>query len=221
MNSGCDIEGTITNKQVKTLLIDHFGEEISFAYPRKRSKSQLAFSTKTSVKQAVKKIWASYPLLEVKDQLANELKNYNFQLEDKYCDAHDLKCTLSHFDNNRPQFWDTFFKSLMSSSSMLPENTKKKSDTLFQIIYYIFHNGQKKTPIHVCTAQVIHETCKSKTLITSLNHIGLCISYDSLQRMNYFFAARAVSLSENNRVPISPHFARDMPLCASMDNFDH
>ena len=79
----------------------------------------------------------------------------------------------------------------------------------------------KKTPFHVCTAQAIHETCKSKTLITSLNHIGLCISYESLQRMNYSFAARAVSLSENNRVPLSPHFARDIPLCASMENFDH
>lgn len=221
MNSECELERTITNKQVKTLLIDHFGENISFTYPTNRSKSQLVFSTKTSVKQTVKTIWASNPLLEVVDKLANEIKNYDFQLEDKYCDAHDLESSLSQFDNSRPQFWDTFFKSLMPSSSMLPENTKKKCDTLFQIIYYIFHNGLKKTPLHVCTAQAIHETCKSKTLITSLNHIGLCISYESLQRMNYSFAARAVSLSGNNRVPISPHFARDMPLCASMDNFDH
>ena len=81
MNSECDIEGTITNKQVKTLLIDHFGEEISFTYPRKRSKSQLVFSTKTSVKQTVKKIWASKPLLEVTDQLANELKTMIFNLK--------------------------------------------------------------------------------------------------------------------------------------------
>lgn len=220
MNSECELGGTITNKQVKTLLIDHFGDDISFAYPRKRSKSQLVFLTKTSVKQTVKKIWTSNPLLEVTNQLASELKNYDFQLEDKYCDENDLECTLSRFDKNRPQFWDAFFKSLMSLS-MVPEDTKKKSDTLFQIIYYIFHNGLKKTPFHVCTAQAIHETCKSKTLITSLNHIGLCISYESLQRMNYSFAARAVSLSENNRVPLSPHFARDIPLSASMDNFDH
>lgn len=221
MNSECDLEGTITNKQVKTLLIDHFGEDISFTYPRKRSKSQLVFSTKTSLKQTVKKIWSSNPLAEVTDQLANELKNYDFQLEDKYCDEHDLESMLLHFENNRPQFWDTFFNSLLSSTPMLLENIKKKSDTLFQILYYIFHNGLKKTPFHVCTAQAIHETCRSKTLITSLNHIGLCISYDSLQRMNHSFAARAVALSENNRVPLSPHFARDTPLCASMDNFDH
>ena len=63
MNSECDIESTITNKQVKTLLIDHFGEEISFTYPRKRSKSQLVFSTKTSVKQTVKKNLGIKPII--------------------------------------------------------------------------------------------------------------------------------------------------------------
>lgn len=28
LNSECELEGTVTNKLVKTLLIDHFGEDI-------------------------------------------------------------------------------------------------------------------------------------------------------------------------------------------------
>lgn len=51
--------------------------------------------------------------------------------------------------------------------------------------------------------------------------IGLCSSYDRLQRMIHSFSARVVTLSENNRVPLSLHFARDMTVYASMDNFDH
>ena len=75
MKFECDIEGTIANKQVKALLIDHFGEKISFTYSRKHSTPQLVFFTKTSVKQTVKIIWASNSLLEVRDQLASEVKN--------------------------------------------------------------------------------------------------------------------------------------------------
>lgn len=62
---------------------------------------------------------------------------------------------------------------------------------------YIFHNGRKKTPFHVWTAQAIHETCESRTLITSMNHAGVCSSYETLQGMNHFFPARSVVVAEN------------------------
>ena len=65
------------------------------------------------------------------------------------------------------------------------------------------------------------EHVNQKTLNASLTHVGVCSSYESLQRMNHSFAARSVVLAENSRVPLSPHFAHDMPIFASMDNFDH
>ena len=37
-------------------------------------------------------------------------------------------------------------------------------------------------PLHIMNACEIYENCKSKQLITSLNHSGLCISYHSMKR---------------------------------------
>ena len=36
--------------------------------------------------------------------------------------------------------------------------------------------------MHIMNAQAIHETCKSRTLIPSFNHLGQCIGYDKVRR---------------------------------------
>ena len=44
-------------------------------------------------------------------------------------------------------------------------NIKRKSDMIFQIIYYITHNGKQKAPFHISLTEAIHDTCRSKTLV--------------------------------------------------------
>ena len=57
------------------------------------------------------------------------------------------------------------------------ENIKfTKLMSLYLIIYYILHAGKKKTPLHTMTAHAIYDICKSRELITTLNHTGVCIS---------------------------------------------
>ena len=63
------------------------------------------------------------------------------------------------------------------------ENIKfTKFISLCQIIFYILHAKKKKTPLHMMTAHDIYDKCKSKELITTFNHIGICVSYRQVQK---------------------------------------
>ena len=42
-----------------------------------------------------------------------------------------------------------------------------KIASIFQSMYYVLHNGRKRTPLHVMAGHSIYETCKSKELLTS------------------------------------------------------
>ena len=55
-----------------------------------------------------------------------------------------------------------------------------KIGSLFQIMFYNLHNGNKRTPLDVMNVVEIYQQCKSRELITSFNRSGLCISYASM-----------------------------------------
>ena len=63
---------------------------------------------------------------------------------------------------------------------------------IFQIIYYIIHNGKQKTPFHISLTEAIHDTCRSKTLIQIMNRLGLCISYDEMEKIDTGLAQRTI-----------------------------
>ena len=54
--------------------------------------------------------------------------------------------------------------------------------SVFQILYYIMFNGRKKTQSQTLLDQTVHDVCKSKTLISSLNHLRISVSYDEVLR---------------------------------------
>ena len=67
----------------------------------------------------------------------------------------------------------------------------------------------------------VYDKCKSKELITSLNHIGVSISYDEVRRCRSLLGAYAISQSEGGKVPIPSQFNTDDYLVVAFDNFDH
>ena len=81
-------------------------------------------------------------------------------------------------------------------------NLQRKSDSLFQIIHNIIHNSTKRNPFHVSLAQMIHNISRSKLLIETMNKLGLCISYDELERIDYGLAKRIIDAAESNRTPV-------------------
>jgi len=102
------------------------------------------------------------------------------------------------------------------------EEDKKilKMTSLYQTMYYILHKGKKKTPLHVMNGIAVHDACRSSTLIRSLNHIGVSISYDEVLRYRCDLANFIVENSADN-VPIPSHFDQTQFTIGAFDNFDH
>ena len=113
-------------------------------------------------------------------KLHDECKSFEFNFDSSYCDAKDLRITTNSLNENRWEIWTMFFKNLFQQTRM-SSSLKRKCDVIFQIIYYIIHNGRKKTPIHTSIAQSIHDESRSKKLISVFNNLGLCISYDEIE----------------------------------------
>ena len=103
--------------------------------------------------------------------------------------------------------------------SELKKVTKIKS--LYQMMFYSIHKGRNKTPLHVMTGHNIYDKCKSRELRTSLNRIGVCVSYNEIQRARTSLALYSFIQSKKENVPIPSHFDRTMFTIAAFDNFDH
>ena len=73
---------------------------------------------------------------------------------------------------------------------------------IFQLIYYFIHNGTEKTPFHVSIEQSIHNECRSKRLITVLNRLGVSISYDELESIEFTLTDRLLKGLGEHRVPL-------------------
>ena len=91
-----------------------------------------------------------------------------------------------------------------------------KSHVLFNI-----YNRTIKTPPHVSIGQTVHESGRSKQLIQILNGLGICKSYDEIERQNCPLSLRTIHLPGNENVPLPPSIVPGNLVQADIDNFDH
>ena len=122
----------------------------------------------------------------------------DFALQDRFCDANDLKTAWHRFVIPEPLL--TFFsylfnfdaKSFISSCQAvgLGDDAELASDVesgvsasrcrqilaLFQIMYYNLHNGKRRTPLHILNSQAVYDTCKSATLLEVHHKLESCKS---------------------------------------------
>ena len=98
---------------------------------------------------------------------------------------------------------------------------KRKCEVVFQIVYNLIHNGQRKTPLYTIISQSIHDTWKSKSLIQRFNRLGLCISYDDLERVDIAITQEIINLAGPNRVPVPKNINSSSIIHGAMDKSDH
>ena len=207
----------IDNRKVKTLLIQQFGEDICFTYPRDQSISQGFFLRTIGTSDVVETIRNSNPIKECAEVLKEECRGYDFGLDESFCNASDLK---NSNERDRPKYWVQFLNILFPNRHE-SKSIKRKCDTIFQSVYYLIHNGKKKTPMHVSIASAVHDLTRSKQLIRIFNCLGLGISYDELERIDCALARRTIDRAGNHRVPIPPSIKGNDVIHGAMDNFDH
>ena len=219
-----------TSKELKVLLINHYGENVSFSSSHNPSKSSLVSLCNISKEDIVETVRNSDPIRESARAIRDILLKESDPLKDKFCDASDISdawddtkipepileflCILLNADPKH------FFEDKADKESKFSGTKRMKIIALYQILFIMPTMVKKKTPLQLLNAKMIHNTCRSKTLITNFNHYGLCVSYDELVRYHNNMASYILSTSAND-IPLPSHFDTNIHTVAAFDNFDH
>ena len=84
-------EDFISNKEVKLYLTEHFQDDVQFCPSERRNESMFVFSSALSVEDVVKKLRSVNVIKEGAVTIREALGNVDFNLNDKFGDAHELK----------------------------------------------------------------------------------------------------------------------------------
>ena len=181
------------NRKVKRLLIQHFGEEICFLYPKDRTKSQIVFSNKLQTTDLIENLRATDPIITAAKLLHKETQQYDFLFDDSFTASSHLVASHEIYQNRQPDMWK-FFDALLPNRKYF-DGLQRKSDTIYQIVHATI--TKKKTPLHVSVAQAVHEASRSKRVITILSRLGLSISYYEMIRIDTRLAKRTIMEAGN------------------------
>lgn len=86
--------------------------------------------------------------------------------------------------------YDIEVEKTQTEESTLSVSRCRKIQSLFQVMFYIKHNGRKKTPMHVMNPESVHSLGRGGKIVTQmLNREALCISYPELRRLQHDVAS--------------------------------
>lgn len=192
----------LSNQNLKKRLIETFGDEICFSYPKDKRKSQVFFSRHVQTTELVETIRSQDVIKDCARILKNECIEYEFSLEDSYKDANDVIASYNIFIKKRPAAWECFFNTMLPFRKT-SESLQRKSDTIFQIMYSLIHNSTKTTPLQVFVAEAIHDISRSKRLINIMNQLGVSTSYKEMLGIDNIAAKRIIEMTEENSVSVA------------------
>ena len=98
----------MTNRQFKNFLINKSEGEICFSFSKKRNESQMFFRAKVKSTDITEQIRSIDVTSQCVTFIRNEVKNYEFALDNSYCDSDDISLNYETFKLNRPVEWVTF-----------------------------------------------------------------------------------------------------------------
>ncbi|KAK7075294.1 hypothetical protein SK128_000885 [Halocaridina rubra] len=168
------------------------------------------------------------------------LLEVDFGLRNRFCDATNLKTSwntvqipepllkfmgaLYNFDPTELTLGlhipDDDYVNPKDEQAGISESKYRQMQVLFQIMYHDLHLGRKQTLLHIIDSQAIYDSCKSATLITSFNRLGLCSSYNDLLRHQNDIASFSVEGSSDT-IPFPCHFNKSGYTVGAFDNFDY
>ena len=151
--------------------------------------------------------------------LRKECLLYDFSLNDSFKDADVLKISFELFQKGRPHEWQKFFEAILDHPNISKER-QLVCDMILQIFYNLIHADTKLSPFSIGMTQMIHDLCRSKHLITVLNRLNLCTSYESMERIDTSLTQRVIDLADGHRVPVPPQIQSESIIHGAMDNFD-
>ena len=79
---------------VKTLLINHFDDQLAFMYPKDKRKSQMFYLSSVQTADVIETIRVNDPVEVCVKKLKSECKSYDFQLNESFRNSSDLKIAI-------------------------------------------------------------------------------------------------------------------------------
>ena len=201
-------ETDMKNNELKAFLEKEFQTNIQFSLSESKDKSQIVYSSSITVKDAINKLRSIDCVKNAVQYIRKVLLNVDFCLEDKFCDAQELKDSYSN--TQIPDVFLSFFATLFNiNQAMLMRKSLEEDETalydddeedylvenrqhkrlnlkmkaILQILFYQVAYGHKNTPLHILNAHAIYEHCRSRELITGCNRQGGSVSYKTMKSM--------------------------------------
>ena len=113
--------GCINNRQLKNLLIEKYGEEIGFTYPRKRNDSQMFYSVNIKSTEMAEQLQSNDFAEEFAKLLRQELLEFDFGLDASYCDGDDVKLSQAIYKMTSFPIWERFVLFCSKETFLQPE----------------------------------------------------------------------------------------------------
>lgn len=206
---------SVKNAVIKSCLINYFGENICFIYPKQKNRSLLFRYIKDNLQP--EKLSSDEVITQCANILKKALTKTNFDLEDQFCDETDIKSAFNNMDIPKPialflsKLFDCTEQDLQKGTDVEEISQTAKAirllriKSMYQVMYFIKQSGMKKTPLHTLISLFVYNTTKSKNIISTLNRLGLAISYDEVLRIRTRLALYTIKFSESY-VPLPSHF---------------
>ena len=107
------LSGPLYNRDLKHLMVAHYGDSIKFSTNIRVNESEMFFSSEISASELAIKLKNQNILREAGIQLREALLNVDFGLQDSFCDSTDLK---ESWENSKmPSPLLTFFSALFNT----------------------------------------------------------------------------------------------------------
>ena len=91
INKELDLKSKVSNREIKILLLNHFGEKINFSKSKDQKKSLMFFSNNVTVENLAETVRATDVISQSAEIIRKCLLTMSFDLEDRFCDSKDLE----------------------------------------------------------------------------------------------------------------------------------
>ncbi|KAK3700422.1 hypothetical protein QZH41_004482 [Actinostola sp. cb2023] len=202
-------------QRLKLRLQNHFAERIVFHQPFDKRKPELVYSSKISLQDVINAAVDLHPskqqgsssnesssdktnyIFEAAKMIKNDIKQCNGICTRPLSDVNDLNQeTVRRIVPNRLYWLLRWIIGCDVEDASTNAADERRILSIAQDIIHCSSNARVKTPKHIGLAMSVHHSTGSKQIVTLLNSMGYCSSYDELKSVDTSLASEVLAKSE-------------------------
>ena len=233
-----------TKQHLKSHMEKHFGDDVVFSQPSHRSKPEIVYSSTVKVKDVLN-AWAdNTPVPENKCKGSETVTAEDIFRVANYVKKKIKECTgisrrlLDVRDISTEQikklipgclYWlirllitsdERDYQSLDGSSTCNNLAAERQVISIAQDIIHCSSNSRTKLPKHISLALCVHHLTSSRLLVTLLNKMGHCCSYDEMRATDTSIASEVLAKAQEYGTVVLTNIVPGPFLQLAADNTD-